>query len=64
VIHAYVQRIAEPRPGAWRDYQQGMLEEGCRYVATLHNATRPEQRQKAVQRLRAYQIDLRDLAAR
>ncbi|MBC7393972.1 MAG: hypothetical protein H7340_11595 [Variovorax sp.] len=64
VIHAYVQRIAEPRPGAWRDYQQGMLEEGCRYVATLHNATRPEQRQKAVQRLRAYQTDLRDLAAR
>ncbi|MEB0110255.1 DUF6279 family lipoprotein [Variovorax sp. RTB1] len=64
VIQAYVHRIAEPRPGAWRDYQQGMLEEGCRYVATLHNATRPEQRQKAVQRLRAYQTDLRDLAAR
>ncbi|CAN5907278.1 hypothetical protein BH11PSE13_BH11PSE13_32890 [soil metagenome] len=64
VIHAYVQRIAEPRPGAWRDYQQGMLDEGCRYVATLHNATRPEQRQKAVQRLRAYQADLRDLTRR
>ena len=63
-IHAYVHRIAEPRPGAWRDYQQGMLEEGCRYVATLHNATRPEQRQKAVQRLRDYQTDLRDLAAK
>ncbi len=64
LIHGYVQRIADPRPGAWRDYQQGMLEEGCRYVATLHNATRPEQRQKAVQRLRAYEIDLRDLAAK
>ena len=63
-IHAYVQRIAEPRPGAWRDYQKGMLDEGCRYVAELHNATRSEQRQKAVQRLRAYETDLRDLAAK
>lgn len=63
-IHAYVQRIAEPRPGAWRDYQQGMLAEGCRYVATLHNATRPEQRQKAVQRLHAYETDLRDLSGK
>lgn len=63
-IHAYVQRIAEPRPGAWRDYQKGMLDEGCRYVAALHNATRAEQRQKAVQRLRAYETDLRDLAAK
>jgi hypothetical protein len=63
-IHAYVQRSAEPRPGAWRDYQKGMLDEGCRYVAELHNATRSEQRQKAVQRLRAYETDLRDLAAK
>lgn len=63
VIHGYVQRIAEPPPGAWRDYQQAMLEEGCRNVAILHNATRPEQRQNAVQRLRAYENDLRDLVA-
>lgn len=63
-LRAYIQRIAEPRPGAWRDYQQGMLEEGCRYVATLHNATKPEQRQKAVRRLRAYETDLRALAAK
>ena len=58
-IHTYVRRIAEPRPG----YQHGMLEEGCQHVATLHNATRAEQRQKAVQRLRAYEAELRDLVA-
>ena len=61
-IRAHVQRIAEPPPGAGRRYQQAMQEEGCRNVAALHNATRPEQRQKAVQRLRAYEGDLRDLA--
>lgn len=59
VIRAYVRRIAEPLPG----YQNGMLEERCQYVATLHNATRAEQRQKAVQRLRAYEAELRDLVA-
>jgi len=63
-IHAQIQRIAEPQPGAARDYQRALLEEGCRNVAALHNATRPEQRQKAVQRLRDYENDLRDLAAR
>jgi hypothetical protein len=62
-IRAYIQRIAEPPPGAGRDYQQAMLEEGCRNAATLHNATRQDQRQKAVLRLRAYETDLRDLAA-
>ncbi|CAN5273491.1 hypothetical protein BH10PSE18_BH10PSE18_16970 [soil metagenome] len=62
-IDAYAQRIADPPPGAWRDYQQALLQEGCGNVAALHNATRPEQREKAVRRLRAYEQDLRDLMA-
>ena len=62
-IRAYIRHIAEPPPGAGRDYQQAMLEEGCRNVAALHGATRPAQRQQAEQRLRAYETDLRDLIA-
>lgn len=60
-LHAYIQRIAEPPVGPWRDYQKALLEEGCFNVATLHNATTPAQRQKAVERLRAYEADVRDL---
>ncbi|WP_237288569.1 DUF6279 family lipoprotein [Variovorax sp. PAMC 28711] len=60
-LHAYIQRIAEPPAGPWRDYQNTLLQEGCLYVATLHNATTPAQRQKAVERLRAYEADVRDL---
>lgn len=62
-IDAYARRIADPPAGPWRDYQQALLQEGCANVAALHNTTRPDQREKAVQRLRAYEQDLRDLMA-
>lgn len=60
---AYAQRISEPPPGPWRDYQQQLLKEGCSYVAMQHNATRPAQREQAVRRLQAYEQDLRVLMA-
>lgn len=63
LLHAYIQRVSEPPAGPWRDYQQAVLEEGCRNVSALHNATTPAQRQKAVERLRAYGADVRDLMA-
>jgi hypothetical protein len=62
-LHAYVQRISEPPPGPWRDYQRALLVEGCQNVATLHNSTTPAQREKAVQRLMAYDADVRSLMA-
>ncbi|RST49985.1 hypothetical protein EJI00_13375 [Variovorax sp. DXTD-1] len=62
-IHAYVMRIADPRPGPWRDHQQALLQEGCRNLAALHNATSASQREHAVRRLQAYQDDLRQLVA-
>ena len=62
-IHAYLQRIAEPPPGPWRDQQQALLQEGCTNVAAMHNSTSAEQREKAVRRLQAYQDDLRQLVA-
>ncbi|RYF33019.1 MAG: hypothetical protein EOO26_09585 [Comamonadaceae bacterium] len=63
LLHAYIQRVSQPPPGPWRDYQQAVLQEGCRNVAALHNSTTPAQRQKAVERLRAYEADVRDLMA-
>lgn len=38
--------------------------QACRHLAELHNSTSAEQRQRAVRRLRAYERDLRELAAR
>ena len=62
-LHDYIQRIAEPPPGPWRDQQQALLQEGCRNTAALHNSTTASQRAQAVRRLQAYQEDLRQLVA-
>lgn len=62
-LHAYIQRVAAPPPGPWRDQQQALLEEGCRNTAALHNGTTASQRAQAVRRLQAYQDDLRQLVA-
>jgi hypothetical protein len=40
-----------------------LIEESCRNLSALHNATSAEQRQSAVRRLRAYQRDVRELTA-
>lgn len=63
-IDAYAKRIAEPPAGAWRDYQQALLAESCANIATLHKATRPDQRERAARRLASYAQDVRDLVAR
>ena len=63
-IDAYARRIAEPPPGAWKDYQQALLQESCNNIAALHKATRPDQRERAVRRLQAYAQDVRDLIAK
>lgn len=62
-LHAYIQRIADPPPGPWRDQQQALLQEGCRNTAVLHNGTSASQREQAVRRLQAYRSDLRQLMA-
>ncbi|WP_213953026.1 DUF6279 family lipoprotein [Variovorax sp. dw_954] len=62
-LNAYVQRIAYPPPGPWRDYQQALSVEGCRNLAALHNATTASQRERAARRLRDYENDVRQLAA-
>ena len=53
--------LTPPEP-ALRAYQQTLMQESCRNVAALHNATTPAQRDAAAQRLRAYQRELQALA--
>jgi hypothetical protein len=63
LLRGYLARVQEPPEPANRSYQQALIDEGCRNFAGLHNTTSADQRQSAVRRLRAYQRDLRELAA-
>jgi hypothetical protein len=62
-IHAHVLRVADPPPGAWRDRQQLLQQEGCRNLAALHKSTSAAQREQAIRRLQAYERDLVELLA-
>lgn len=61
-MRAYLERAQRSPDAGYRAYQQAMLQEGCRLFAAGHNASTPAQREVAVQRLRAYQRDLRELS--
>jgi hypothetical protein len=63
LVHGLVQRAIDPPEPAARKYQDALIEEGCGNLSALHNSTSAEQRQAAARRLRAYQRDLRELAA-
>jgi len=58
------QRWMNPPQAADKQRMQTWREQGCRHLAELHNSTSAEQRQRAIKRLRAYEKDLRELAAR
>ncbi|HSV47477.1 MAG TPA: DUF6279 family lipoprotein [Ramlibacter sp.] len=64
LVRGYVDRLEHSPDPAWRQYQEAQIQEGCRLFAALHNSTAPAQREAGVRRLRAYQRDLRELAAR
>jgi hypothetical protein len=53
--------INSPTP-AYRAYFDRALADSCRSFALLHNSTTPEQRERAVRRLAAYERDARELA--
>ena len=62
-LRAYLDRsINSPNP-AYRAYSDRSILESCRSIAQLHNATTPEQRERATRRLAAYERDARELAA-
>lgn len=63
LFRGYLERVQYPPEPAARAYQETLVEEGCRHFSVLHNSTTATQREAAVRRLRAYQRDLRELAA-
>jgi hypothetical protein len=61
-LRAYVRRyLRSPRDG-YRNYADRLLEYNCAFGAAVHNAMSPAQRQVAVERLKAWEGDLRSLA--
>jgi len=62
-MREYVARVQRSPDADYRRYRQDVLDDACRTFAALHDSTTPAQREQAVRRLRAYQRDLRELAA-
>lgn len=62
-MRGYLERAQRSPDAAYRAWQDALLEEGCRTFSVLHGSTTPAQREQAARRLRAYQRDLRELAA-
>lgn len=58
------QQWLAPASAPDRRVYEELSAQACRHLAELHNSTSPEQRQRAVRRLRAYERDLRELAAK
>lgn len=63
LLHAYLERAQQSPDASYRGYQEALIEESCRMFSAAHNTTTPAQREVAVRRLRAYQRDVRELAA-
>lgn len=62
-LRAYMARAVESPDLAYRHYLQALIREGCAGFSRLHNATTPAQRAKAVQTIKSYEDDFRQLAA-
>jgi hypothetical protein len=58
-VHAALQRASAAAQGG---YQEQLVQENCRLIAAVHNSTTPAQREIAVERLRGWQRDLRELS--
>jgi hypothetical protein len=62
-LHEWLDRSQHAPDPAFRAWQEGLVQEGCRVFSAVHQSTTPAQREHAIRRLRAYQRDLRELAA-
>lgn len=63
LLRDYLDRVQRSPDEGYGRYQDQVIDEACRTAAALHASTTAEQRDRAVRRLRAYQRDLRELAA-
>ncbi len=62
-LRGYLDRSLNSPSPAYRAYSGKALLDTCRTTALLHNSTSVAQRERAVQRLAAYERDFRELAA-
>jgi hypothetical protein len=62
-LRAYIQRAWEAPDPVYRAYTQRLTQESCASFANVHASTTPAQRANAVKVLKAYEVDLRVLAA-
>jgi hypothetical protein len=61
-LRAVLERsVNSPNP-AYRAYADRAVNDSCKTFAQLHNSTTPEQRERAMRRLAAYERDARELA--
>jgi hypothetical protein len=61
-LTSYMERALNSPNPAYRRYVQTLTSEGCSTFASLHNATTPAQRAKAMQTVESYERDFRQLA--
>jgi hypothetical protein len=62
LVRALIARSLDSPDPAYRAQQEALVQENCRMLAALHNATTPAQRDHAVRRLRQWQRELRELS--
>ena len=62
-LRGYLDRANKSPNPVYRAYSDKLITESCASFAALHNSTTPEQRERAVRRLAAYERDARDLYA-
>jgi hypothetical protein len=62
-LHGLVERAINSPDPAYLAYQDALTQEGCTYVAALHQSTTQQQRESAVRRLRSYERDVSELVA-
>jgi hypothetical protein len=63
LVHGWFERVQRSPDAAYRDYEQAIIRQLCANIAQLHESANAEQRARAARRLRAYERDLRELAA-
>lgn len=63
LLARYFEQAQTPTDPQLANQRQQQLAQACRTFASLHNRTTPAQRDTALQRLRAYQRDMKELAA-
>lgn len=62
-LRVLVERVERSPDPAYRAYQQRLADYNCGFIARLHNATTPAQRQRARDKLKGWEDDLRALNA-